>query len=77
METILKSNDQVYVSWVKSLLASNSINFFVLDEEMSVMEGNITAIPVRILVDYADAARATHIIKLEKEKLESSKSDEI
>ena len=47
METILKSNDLVYVSWVKSLLASNSINFFVLDEEMSVMEGNITAIPVK------------------------------
>ena len=44
---------------------------------MTVMEGNITAIPVRILVDYADASRAIHIIKVEKEKLESSESDEI
>ena len=66
METILKSNDLVYISWVKSLLASNSINFFVLDEEMSIMEGNITAIPVRILVDYADASRQYISLKLKK-----------
>ena len=33
-----------------------NIKYYVLDEEMSVItEGNITAIPVRILVDYADA----------------------
>tara|TARA_B100000963_G_scaffold348079_1_gene355149 strand:- start:100 stop:333 length:234 start_codon:yes stop_codon:yes gene_type:complete len=77
METILKSNDPVYISWVKSLLESNSIDFFVLDQEMSIMEGNITAIPVRILVNHSDVSRAIHIIKLEKDKIESSKSDEI
>ena len=73
MQTILESNDLVYISWVKNLLSSHSINFFVMDQEMSVMEGNITAIPVRILVKYADAPRAENIIKIEKEKIESSK----
>ena len=75
METILKSNDIVLISWVKNLLAINSIKFFVLDEEMSITEGNITAIPIRILVDYPDAPKALKIIEIEKRKIESLKSD--
>ena len=75
METILKSNDIVLISWVKNLLEINSIKFFVLDEEMSITEGNITAIPIRILVDYTDAPKALKIIEIEKRKIESLKSD--
>ena len=75
METILKSTDIVLISWVKNLLAINSIKFFVLDEEMSITEGNITAIPIRILVDYSDAPEALKIIEIEKRKIESLKSD--
>ncbi len=75
METILKSNDIVLISWVKNLLEINSIKFFVLDEEMSITEGNITAIPIRILVDYLDAPKALKIIEIEKRKIESLKSD--
>lgn len=75
METILKSNDIVLISWVKNLLDINSIKFFVLDEEMSITEGNITAIPIRILVDYQDAPKALKIIEIEKRKIESLESD--
>lgn len=69
METLLKSNNHVYISWVKSILNSNNINFATLDEEMSIMEGNITAIPIRILVDSNDITKAKEIIEKEKKEI--------
>ena len=69
METIVKSNDPVYISWIKNLLSSNKIDFFVLDEEMSTMEGNITAIPVRVLVNDCDVSKANYIIRKHQEEL--------
>ena len=71
MKTILKSNDQVYISWVKSILASHSISFYVIDEQMSMMEGSITAIPVRIVVDKIDFVKANNLIAKAKESLQS------
>ena len=50
MKLIFRSNNLVEISWVKHILDSNDIEFFVLDELMSINEGNISAIPVRILV---------------------------
>ena len=71
MKTIIRSNDQVYISWVKNILNINNIKYFVLDEEMSVMEGNITAIPVRILVDEKDLYLSKEIIQKAEKKLNS------
>tara|TARA_B100000927_G_C16347145_1_gene421747 strand:+ start:108 stop:326 length:219 start_codon:yes stop_codon:yes gene_type:complete len=71
MKTIIKSNNQVYVSWVKNILNFNNIEYFVLDEEMSVMEGNITAIPIRILVSEKDWELSKKIIKKAEESLDS------
>ena len=71
MKTIIRSNNQVYISWVKNILNINNIKYFVLDEEMSVMEGNITAIPVRILVDEKDVYLSKEIIQKAEKKLNS------
>lgn len=71
MKTIIRSNNQVYISWVKNILNINNIKYFVLDEEMSVMEGNITAIPVRILVDEKDLYLSKEIIQKAEKKLNS------
>ncbi len=71
MKTIIRSNNQVYISWVKNILNINNIKYFVLDEEMSVMEGNITAIPVRILVDEKDLNLSKEIIQKAEKKLNS------
>ena len=71
MKTIIRSNNQVYISWVKNILNINNIKYFVLDEEMSVMEGNITAIPVRILVDQKDLYLSKEIIQKAEKKLNS------
>lgn len=69
METVLKTNNHITLSWVKHLLESSKINFYVLDESMSSVEGNITAIPMRILVDNQDLYKAKKIISEAKKKL--------
>ncbi|MAI76385.1 MAG: hypothetical protein CBC25_04135 [Pelagibacteraceae bacterium TMED65] len=74
MKTIIRSNNQVYISWVKNILNINNIKYFVLDEEMSVMEGNITAIPVRILVDEKDLYLSKEIIQKAEKKLNSTQT---
>ncbi|MFL2660540.1 MAG: DUF2007 domain-containing protein [Alphaproteobacteria bacterium] len=71
MRVVLKSNDFVFISWVKNIFNSNSIKFYTLDEEMSTMEGNITAIPVRIMVDDSDFQKAKKILEIEKGIIES------
>ena len=73
MKVILKSNDFVLISWVKNIFDSNSIKFYTLDEEMSVMEGNITAIPVRIMVDDSDFKKAKEILEFERKIIETKR----
>ena len=62
MQILIRSNDSIYLTWVKSLLSHNNIEFFVLDESMASTEGNISAIPVRILVDDDDLKKAKYLI---------------
>ena len=62
MQVLIRSNDIIYLTWVKSILSHNNIEFFVLDESMASTEGNISAIPVRILVDDNDLKKAKYLI---------------
>ena len=74
METLIKSNDRIYISWIKSILKAHNIEYFTFDEEMSVTEGNTTAIPIRILVNENELPKALQIIKNE-EKLNSAEQN--
>ena len=62
MQILIRSNDIIYITWVKSILSHNNIEFFVLDESMASTEGNISAIPVRIIVDDNDFKKAKYLI---------------
>jgi len=62
MQILIRSNDIIYLTWVKSILSHNNIEFIVLDESMASTEGNISAIPVRILVDDNDLKKAKYLI---------------
>ena len=62
MQILIRSNDIIYLTWVKSILSHNNIEFFVLDESMASTEGNISAIPVRILVNDDDLKKAKYLI---------------
>ena len=50
MEELLRSNDPVYLSFVRHVLAEEGIDYLVLDEHMSALEGSIGVLPRRILV---------------------------
>ena len=69
MELVFKSNNLVEISWVKYILDSNDIEFFVLDELMSINEGNISAIPIRILVKDNFLEKAKKLLNDELKKI--------
>ncbi len=50
MEELLRSNDLVYLSFVRHVLNEEGIDFLQLDDHMSVMEGTVGVIPRRIMV---------------------------
>ena len=69
VKLVFKSNNLVEISWVKYILNSNDIEFFVLDELMSINEGNISAIPIRILVKDNFGNKAKKLLDDELNKL--------
>ncbi len=50
MEELLRSNDLVYLSFVRHVLEEEGIEFMQLDDHMSALEGSIGALPRRIMV---------------------------
>lgn len=58
MQELLRSNDPVYLSFVRHVLAEAGIDFLQLDEHMSALEGSVGAIARRIMVLEDDLARA-------------------
>ena len=69
VQTVLKTNNHITLSWVKHILESSNIRFYILDESMSSVEGNISAIPMRILVDNENLEKAKKIINEAKKNL--------
>ncbi len=50
MVELLRTNDVVYLSFVRHVLNEEGIDHLLLDEYVSAVEGSINAIPRRILV---------------------------
>jgi hypothetical protein len=59
MKELLRTNDMVLVSFVRSLLDDAQIPHVILDNHMSVIEGSLGILPRRVLVgeDFIPAAR--------------------
>lgn len=59
MEELLRTNDIVLISFVEALLRDAGIEHFVVDQNMSVVEGSLGVLPRRVLVagDRIDGAR--------------------
>ena len=53
----------VHLSWVKSVFDEANIPIFVMDEQMSVLEGSANAIPRRVMVSEKDYAQAMKILE--------------
>jgi len=62
MIELLRTNDFALLSYVRALLKSDDIAFDDFDGFMNILDGNIGAIPRRIMVDDAEAARARRLL---------------
>ena len=62
MRVMATTNDLVRLSFLQALLADAGIAATVLDGHTSAIEGSIGAIPRRLIVATADAARARLVL---------------
>jgi len=58
VEEVFRTNDPVKLSYVQHLLDEAGIDYFVADQHISAVEGNIGAFPRRVLVPEALVPRA-------------------
>jgi len=63
MIELMRTNDQVLLSWAVALLKEGGIMAIVLDGHMSVLEGSIGALPRRLMVVDADAEPARQALR--------------
>ena len=63
MKELLRSNDLVHLSWIRSVFDEANILIFVMDEHMSVLEGSANAIPRRVMVNEEDHEQAMKILE--------------
>ena len=63
MRELIRTNDQVLVSAVGALLDGAGIGHMVLDRNMSVLDGSLGAIPVRIVVVEDDIKQAQRVLR--------------
>ncbi|MGX9392267.1 putative signal transducing protein [Nitrobacteraceae bacterium UC4446_H13] len=62
MRELVRTNDVVLVSAIEALLNGADIHHLVLDQNMSVLDGSIGAIPRRILVHDDDNRQARQLL---------------
>ncbi|HEY2754783.1 MAG TPA: DUF2007 domain-containing protein [Pseudolabrys sp.] len=63
MREIVRTNDAVLVSAVSALLDGANIQYLVLDQNMSVLEGSLGVLPRRILVADGHELRARQLLE--------------
>jgi hypothetical protein len=63
MQVLVRSNDSVRLSFLVSLLRDAGIESEVLDGQMSVVEGSISAITRRLVVADDVASRARRVLQ--------------
>lgn len=62
MVELLRSNDLVLISYVRAILRAEGIEIIGLDEHMNIMDGNIAAIPRRVMVDDRHERKARELL---------------
>jgi hypothetical protein len=63
MKELFRTNDAVYLSFAQAILAAEGIQTFLLDANMSSVEGSLGALPRRLMVAEDDWARASLILR--------------
>jgi hypothetical protein len=60
---LVRTNDLVLISAIEALMRGADIDYVVLDQHMSVLEGSLGMLPRRILVAEDQAARARRLMQ--------------
>jgi len=63
VKELLRTNDQVLLSWTEALLKDANIPTYLLDSHTSVVEGSIGALPRRLMIDDGDDVKAKEILE--------------
>ena len=63
MKELLSTNDITKFIYAETILNSNDIVSFALDENISVLEGSIGILPRRLMVLENDFERASELLK--------------
>jgi Putative prokaryotic signal transducing protein len=59
---ILRTNDLVLISVIESILKTESVGYFIADQNMAAAEGSLGFLPRRILVEAREEGRARRVI---------------
>ena len=62
MVELLRTNELVLLSYIRALLSAEGIRFDEADQHMNILDGNIAAIPRRLMVDDRDLERARRLL---------------
>ncbi len=62
MKELVRTNDLVLITLIEALLKEQSIDYIILDQNMSVLEGSVGAIPRRIMAMNDHYERAKRIL---------------
>ena len=63
MKELFSTNDITKFTYAETILNSNDIVSFALDENISVLEGSIGILPRRLMVLTTDFERASELLK--------------
>ena len=63
MKELVATNNPVTISYIEALLTDSSIDYVILDQNMSILEGSIGIIPRRIMVVSDSWDRASKLLK--------------
>ena len=63
MKELLRTNDPTIIAFATALLTGEDIECFVLDENISVLEGSIGILPRRMMVADRDLEDAQDIMR--------------
>ena len=63
MEELLRTTDPTLVPFASALLRAEDIDVFVLDTNMSIVEGSLGILPRRLMVRTGDLHRARAVLR--------------
>ncbi|MEL0112731.1 MAG: DUF2007 domain-containing protein, partial [Rickettsiales bacterium] len=72
MKELVRTNDPVRISWLTAILSAQGIDAIVLDNHTSILEGQIGAIPRRVMVIDEDFEAARVIVSAAEQDLRAA-----